>query len=335
MPGQGLAEPPLVGSLVQYLRAGAELPARAARLAECRIAVALAWHAIGLTEVERAALREASLFQLRETMDAEAMAERVSEVLASHGVAHVFFKGPVTAAGWDRTWASRESRTYADLDVLVSPHDREAAISALCEDLGAHRARSSFGQITLLSHRTWIDLHWELLNDERRALEHDFATTKVFEANVVWSAAQGRLDPEMALLHTLAHATMSELVRPVSLVDIDAGSRSVQDWGQFQRYAKAHRLGLVARVGLVASQRWMSSPLPDGLIGELAPRGPWAHGCEFALKRPPHRHLERGWSGDELYRHTRVNDVSSIVDLLRGVPLQVRTQRDLRTGRTP
>jgi hypothetical protein len=173
-------------------------------------------------------------------------------------------------------------RPMADVDLLVRPADRAAALDALgalgyrtpgeaADRLGASR---SFAE--LVRDGTRIDLHWHAGRYLR------FEGVVEVDHDGLWSRArdlitpEGRSlmpSPEDLLLHLVLHLTLgSDFARVLWYVDIDAVVRRFAaglDWERLVREADRWRIRALTgwTLGVVAAS--FDTPLPSGLLARL------------------------------------------------------------------
>ena len=178
-------------------------------------------------------------------------------------------------------------RPMADVDLLVRPADRAAALATLRElgyrspgdaadELGASR---SFAE--LVRHGTRIDLHWHAARYLR------FEGVVEVDHDGLWRRArplvtpEGRslmLSPEDLLLHLVVHLTLgSDFARVLWYADLDAVVRAFAGELHWERLAEEadrwHIKGLTGwALGVAAAS--FGTPLPSGLLERLR-RGRW------------------------------------------------------------
>jgi hypothetical protein len=204
-----------------------------------------------------------------------------SAALSAADIDSITLKGMVLAHS---VYPEPGCRPMADIDVLVRPTERKAALAAL-RALGyrtpgpaadRHAASRSFAE--LVRDGTRIDLHWHLA----RYLRFE-GVVEVDHAGL-WRRAErlpvpgGRslaLSREDLLLHLVLHLTLgSDFARVLWYADIDAVLRHFAaelDWDQVVAEAERWRIrGLVGwALGVVRES--FATPLPPGVLERLRP----------------------------------------------------------------
>jgi hypothetical protein len=170
----------------------------------------------------------------------------------------------------------------ADIDLLVRPADRAAALRTL-QALGYrtpgaaadhHAASRSF--VELIRDRTRIDLHWHIAHYLRFegivAVDHDelWRRARPLHTPEGWSL---ELCPEHLLLHLVLHLTLgSDFARVLWYADIDAVARHFAeelDWDGMLAEAGRWRIRALAGWVLGIARRSFGTPLPPGTLARL------------------------------------------------------------------
>jgi Uncharacterised nucleotidyltransferase len=211
---------------------------------------------------------------VREDRWAEATA-----TLRQAGVEVITLKGTVLAQTvYPEPWV----RPMADIDLLVRPADRAAALEVL-RGLGyrtpgdeADRLAASRSFTELVRDGTLIDLHWHAARYLRFEgvvrVDHDglWRRARPFVTPAGWSLT---LCPEDLLLHLILHLTLgSEFGRVLWYADIDAVVRRYAaelDWGRLVAEAEHWRIRALVGFTLGIVRESFGTPLPGGLIERL------------------------------------------------------------------
>jgi len=221
---------------------------------------------------ERAAMATAS------HMNALADLAWAGPILRAADTPWLVMKGPVLA---ESVYPFPDLRAYADLDILVPPSAFGRAVRAL-EDAGARVLDRNWrlvreqmrGQLHLvLPFGTVCDLHWDLVNTERASF-----TTSIEElvdrrrpvelGNIVVDT----LDAEDTILHLALHACLAGGDRIVWLKDIDLAARAQPDWDVVTSRADGWKVGPLVATTLGRAERFLSAPVPRGVLVALAGR---------------------------------------------------------------
>ncbi len=208
-------------------------------------------------------------------------------VLASHwgeataalraaGVETITLKGMALA---QTVYPEPGCRPMADIDLLVRPADRGAALDALralgYQTVGhaadRHAALRSFAE--LVRDGTRIDLHWHLARYLR------FESVVAVDHDGIWRRArplqtrEGRsleLCPEDLLLHLTLHLTLgSDFARVLWYADIDAVVRYFAarlDWERVVAEAEHWRVRALVGWALGVVRHSFGTPLPLGVL---------------------------------------------------------------------
>ena len=211
------------------------------------------------------------------------LADRWSEAttaLGGAGVESLTLKGMVLAhTVYPEPWL----RPMADIDLLVRPEARTAALAALhalgyrtpgpAADL--HAASRSFAE--LVRDGTRIDLHWHLARYLRFEgiveVDHDglWRRARAFATSGGRSLALG---PEDLVLHLVLHLTLgSDFARVLWYADIDAVLRHFEaelDWDRVIAEAGRWRIRALVGWALGVVHRSFGAPVPPRVLQELA-----------------------------------------------------------------
>lgn len=238
----------------------------------------------------RAAARARSMWELRHRIVLSDLLAALEEA----GIRALLIKG--TALAYD-LYDPPALRSRGDSDILVAPHQAEAARRVLAglgfapflgdpEALGAQRLQEVWERQTAdgLSHQ--IDLHWQALNAPAlsRALPFEDAWARARPLPRLGPAARA-LPLDLALLlacaHRAQHAFTPYLVagtthyggdRLIWLRDIHllAGALDAPGWEALAHAAEASGLAAVALDGLGTAARLLGTALPAGPLAHLA-----------------------------------------------------------------
>jgi hypothetical protein len=200
--------------------------------------------------------------------------------LGAAGVESVTLKGMVLA---HTVYPEPRLRPMADIDLLVRPEARTAALTTL-QTLGyqtpgpaadVHAAARSFAE--LVRDGTRIDLHWHLARYLRFEgiveVDHDGPWRRA-RAFAIAGGRSLALAPDDLVLHLVLHLTLgSDFARVLWYADIDAVLRHFEaelDWDRVM--AEAGRWRIRALVGWVLGvvHRSFGAPVPPGVLQRLA-----------------------------------------------------------------
>ena len=240
----------------------------------------LALNALEKTKLSRSLPTEAAkelsarLEQLRrEALLWDLERDRVTHVLARHGVTPVLLKG---SALRERVYSDPTERSMGDLDLLVSPEELDRSIAALRE-AGYMPDREEwiekyrhhhFHQVMNHPRGFIVELHWALTDPASRVP----LNAKEFNARASISDRRNNVpvrvpSPEDLLLHTVSQNEDDAFGLLRRIVDIDrivASSPNV-DWDYVARAARDARLDLVLGVSLRAAQLLLQTNVPARL----------------------------------------------------------------------
>lgn len=247
------------------------------------LAIALRRQGLEVPPELELACRRASLVHLRTSRALGSVAAALGE----RGIRWAVVKGPAVARLWPE---GSLTRTYDDLDILVSPCDLRDASDAL-QRLGfAHRNRNWSGfielgvaEIPLDDGSVVIDLHWNLvaLSAQRRDLHLDTSALLERATTVELSGCSAPVLCDLdAFTHLCCHSGLAgarnlRMLRDVHLsaarVDPDEALRALRDAG-CERLAAPVLDRAVRMFGPVVS--------PDGSSSDalrLCGHQPWIH----------------------------------------------------------
>lgn len=197
---------------------------------------------------------------------------QVGDILSTAGIVHAVFKG-ASLRGY--LYPEPGLRPVDDLDILVDPRDRDAAVTALTQ--------AGFRLKTLdcnLSHEAdlirgpvCVDLHWGLFRPGRSRM--DLAPLLLRRRRLfrgIWG-----LDPSAALLVMLVHSAFAKHVsgprsRLVRQVDLDLLIRHQDpDWDWVLDQVVAAGLAPAAWATLYWQRCLLDTPVPAVAVARLTP----------------------------------------------------------------
>lgn len=200
-------------------------------------------------------------------------AVHASACLSAAHVAHVVFKG---AAVREHLYCDPALRPAVDVDVLIAPDDRDAAIRALVQAqlrfLGSRQTISH--EASLRDRYVTIDLHWALFRPGRGRCE---LTPWLLET----ARPRGPLcvlSDDAELLVTLVHPAFTKYVngraaRLIRVVDLDRMLRAARpDWDWILSLIDAAGLGTAAWAVLHWQRTLMDTPIDPAVLRRLEPR---------------------------------------------------------------
>ena len=192
----------------------------------------------------------------------------------------VVLKGPVLP---QRVGAT-VSRSYGDLDLLVSRRDFPTVVEAL-EAVGCTVLERNWSLLRQLGPgelalRTpgghHVDLHWHLLNDPEGRRAFPVSTEQLLErrtSTLLDGALVPVLDDVDMSLHVVLHAAKSGADHLIWLYDLAAAVERDPDWDQLVRTARAWQVQLPAAWMLSLTGRLLGLRVPRGVLSELDPHG--------------------------------------------------------------
>ncbi len=217
----------------------------------------------GLTQAQEAVVR----YRL-------AAARALAAGLALRGIPALFIKGVALAV---EAYDAPGLRTFADLDLLVVPEDREAALGAV-GDLGYREdtaASPSGMELHLWSSSDagpgiGLDLHW--------ACSDPWGSQSAVRIPVAELVARRHETeglpvpaPEDSLLVCAANLVRSRVDRLVLVVDFDRLVRGGVDWSAVLSRASAWRLRTALWLGLQLAVRLAGTEVPERVLLDLRP----------------------------------------------------------------
>lgn len=218
--------------------------------------------------------------------------DHVVDILRRRGMDAVVLKGAGLASTVYRETVERD---FGDIDVLLPPHQIDAAVEALgphgyrypgsktaTEGYRAHH----FHLRVQRPHGTIIELHWGLTLP-REAFQLDAAAYLSQSVAVAAGGTQLRVPrPEHALLHMVVENVRDAFSRLTRLVDADrivAGTPAL-DWDYLESTARASGLGSALALVLELGRSVLGTEIPDEVRRRLRP--PRAVRFHLALLRP-------------------------------------------------
>jgi hypothetical protein len=197
--------------------------------------------------------------------------------LTRAGVETLTLKGMALAG---TVYPERGLRPMADIDLLVRPADRRAAVKTLrglgYRTLGEEAEQAARNFTELVRDGTLIDLHWHaaryLRFDRVVDVDHDgfWRRARPLVSSGVRSLA---LCPEDLLLHLILHLTLgSEFGRVLWYSDVDAVIRCAAelDWERLAAVAERWRVRALTGFVLGVVHDSFDTPLPSGLLERLS-----------------------------------------------------------------
>jgi hypothetical protein len=206
------------------------------------------------------------------------------ETLTKAGLNHVWIKG---AALREQLYAEPFRRPADDIDLLIAPGDRDAAIDALTRAGFRHTPKPAN-----LTHETnlhlggaCLDLHWALMRPARLRTDPVAAFLADRQPIANGWAPPDALHPVLLLTHPVftkyATTPQARLIRAVDLVHLLHGTprdqpslptRSPPDWEAVMAWLERIGLKTAAWITLL----WLEAvtgrqPCPDAILAALAP----------------------------------------------------------------
>lgn len=207
----------------------------------------------------------------------------LADVASVLDVPFLTMKGPVLAADW---YGDASLRGYVDIDLLVARGDFSHALDTLIDAGFEYLAINWQGflyhgvaEIPLGRKGSMIDLHWHpiALARARRSIDLDVTAMIGRSRRVRLGVVDVRAHaPEDTLLHLCVNSGLDGARRLRRLVDVDVVARSGRvAWEVFVERARGSSAeGLCAAV-LQRAALLIGTPLPHGLLPELAPFPGW------------------------------------------------------------
>ncbi len=233
------------------------------------------WYAevvrLGLSEELHPALDEllthSNRIALARSLTQESALKLACDALEAAGVRWLVFKGRHIA---NALYEDASVRASVDIDVLVDPEEREAALRALATVGFEPRRQASTHQVSLLGHNAWIDLHWQLLRPGRARKDSGrWLLDERVRRDVLWVPSDAG-----ALVVLLVHPAVTEHVTSFlsKVVDLDR-------WLRQRRLDLAPVISHIAAAGLKGAawsmlewtRFWMGTPISPETLAELVP----------------------------------------------------------------
>jgi Uncharacterised nucleotidyltransferase len=200
--------------------------------------------------------------------------------LAGDGLAPLLFKGAALA---HTHYAEPWLRPRVDTDLLIRPHEREAAARA-CERLGCVRVPRPVGdhvthQFTCVrwvhGMRLEYDLHWKLADPHAFAdvLAFDELARDAVRVPALGPAARAIGDVHALLVgctHRVAHHFDRDWLLFVYDIDLLARPFAPRDWERFVGLARERRVRRVCARGLGLAAEQFGTPVPLSVLEELS-----------------------------------------------------------------
>ena len=254
------------------------------------------------------------------------------------GVPWAVMKGPVLRSV---VFERRGVREYADLDLLVSPHDIRKAIRALA-DAGCSfypmdwdgAVSSRTAELTLvMPHGTRLDLHWEPVNYGSVRDSYRFHADEVLRRRTcryVDGVATWTLDDVDFALHTILHACTSGGSTLRWLLDTQQSLRWLERTGAIKglsRRSAAHGLTAPVMALTQSAARYVDPGLLE-LTATIGRRSAWTVFLDVASsRRPPSAPSLEHSSPHPFFTATRGSTGSSLRALVEVGVKHVRYRR--------
>ncbi|MGQ0679432.1 MAG: nucleotidyltransferase family protein [Actinomycetota bacterium] len=251
----------------------------------------------------------------------------LSSILDSLGVPWLVLKGPILA---EHVYSKRGTRGYTDLDILVPPRClaevvdafRESGIRLVEQDWNLLVQQGS-AQLSLVAPMgTIIDLHWHPLNDPLMRSTLALPVEALFD-RVQLVPVGGRpvpsLDPVDMVVYLALHACISGGNRLVWFKDVDQAALLLSsDWDALSDRCRSWRAELAVAIMLEGAIELLETPVPDGLVSQLAGNAAWTGLAGLTRKLAPVERATGRRSPVRLVsRATRSNFASSARQLVR------------------
>lgn len=247
------------------------------------------------------------------------------------GVAHVVVKGPVLAG---HAYGDLALRYAGDLDLLVAPADVDRVVASLGDetalgDLASARADGHSETSLTLRHGTSLDLHWHLLNADSLQRTFSLPTGEVLaRRRTVEVAGRPVPTPDRAdtLVHLALHAVVSGGHRLTWYVDLDRCIRTDGVPPDLVERARAAGAGVALALLLRRCAAQLGTPLPAGLLHDLADGSAWYRLGRPLARVPVSASPRRVSRGQTFYRATRASTGAGLVAAARLLPTALRTR---------
>lgn len=230
--------------------------------------------------------------------------EQVQRTLEDADVPCVWLKGIALV---ETVYSSPEQRPMVDIDVLVPYAQRERALDVVRSAGFDMAAPQLFDGREGIKHHYYlastqydpvrVELHFRLLGSMDRILTVEDQRWFWHHSTEIESRNGERmsiLDAEAHLLYLCAHAMIQHGeadFRLLRLYDLDRLLTASPgfDWGEVLDTAVQLRWTYPVERALTLMHDYFNTPLPDGLLCELASRRPSAERTEHAQRRQSHR----------------------------------------------
>lgn len=199
--------------------------------------------------------------------------QEVDTILARAHIDYAVFKG---AHIRERIWSPPSLRNANDIDILVRPDDRDAAIAALkaVGYLLQDQPAPSDHEATLTRGPVAIDLHWDILGPGRTRKP----MTARLLANRRRRGAFWTVGDTDAVFLMLVHPAFTRYVTNLSLAGVAEFQRWVEtvgvDWPAVEAQLQDQAVKTAAWTVLTWFQRLLAPdrfPVPDAVMARLAP----------------------------------------------------------------
>ena len=254
---------------------------------------------------------------------------KVEVALARAGVRGMWLKGIVLARS---VYPSPELRPMVDVDVLVPFEQRKEALAAvngvgfgLEKSLlfdGRDGLKHHYYLQSTTNHQISLELHFRLLGALDRLLsleDQSWFWNQTMVQELPDGARVTVMRPESHLLYLCAHAILQHGegdLRLLRYYDLDrlVVTTTNFDWGLVLDGARQLRWTYAAQRALEIAQAYFHTPLPDGLLADLATMRPESEREDYAQRRKMRRTTTQtviddlfamGWS-DRVRAATRI-----------------------------
>lgn len=218
-------------------------------------------------------LRERTIQALVISQQQGVAISHVHRTLSQAGIPYALFKG---AAARLSLYSSPHLRPAADIDLLVSPSNRDRAIQALSASglKPGGLAENHSHEVVFMHSQVEIDLHWHLLRPGRLS---PHSTDDLLRDTVTLASGYSILAPEATLSVQLIHPTHAKYVsspwaKDIRIVDLmRLIDKHPIDWEQLAQRIKSYRGATAAWCNLL----WMAAvsdiPIPAAFVQAVAP----------------------------------------------------------------
>lgn len=257
------------------------------------------------------------------------------------GIDWLVLKGPALAHS---AYPRPDLRHYVDLDLLVPPTDFGRLLVVL-EDAGYQLvdrnwpllARELPGELRLRSPRgVLLDLHWSIFNDAGRRAAFNAPTATLLAGRRQLPAGFPALSATDQLVHAGIHAALSGANRLGWLLDVHLAAGRQPDWPAVVATARRIGAGPSLAVVLGRTSRVLATPVPAGVLAELAGGRGWLR-MAGALDRlsPLQPDPTRPALARSVARSVRATGPASARELVRHAWLWLRSGAGRRYVRPP